>query len=251
MTTNSFSNRLVGKTAIVTGGGSGIGQAITQAFVAEGAKVLIVGRRQKELEELANSQPGKIEYIQEDVTHPGSSRAIVEYALSVFGSIDILVNNAGTASLKPLAMQTDDEIDAMLSTNVRVTLSMSRDAIGALEESKGVVINISSVGAQAAVPGMCAYSATKSAVDRLTKILAVELGPMGIRVNAVAPGLTNTDMLTVMPDEHVEHLVQSATALRRVGQPEDIANSVVWLASDNAGWVTGQIVQSSGGLMLS
>ena len=148
-------------------------------------------------------------------------------------------------------MITDDEIDTMLATNVKGLLSLTREAIPALEKSKGLVINLGSVAAQTALPGMSGYATTKSGVYRLSKILAAELGPSGIRVNVVAPGLTQTDMLSAMPDEAVGQLVNEATALRRVGEPEDIARSIVWLASEEAGWVTGQVVQASGGLLLN
>lgn len=251
MTTLPTSNRLAGKVAIVTGGGTGIGRATAEAFVGEGAKVLIVGRREGPIKELAAKFDSAMTYLQADVTQPGIAKAIIDHAVEVFGRLDILVNNAGVAVVKPLSLVSDEEIDLMLTTNVRALLAMSREAIPALEESSGSIINLSSVAAQTAVPGMSAYAATKSGVDRLSKILAAELGPSGIRVNTVAPGLTQTDMLSVMPDEALTQLVNEGTALRRLGEPEDVAQSLVWLASDHAGWITGQVIQASGGLLLS
>lgn len=251
MTTNSSGGSLSGKVAIITGGGSGIGQATAEAFVAEGAQVLIVGRREAPIRALAASHNGSIEYLSADITGAGSAKAIVEFAVKTFGRIDVLVNNAGFAVLKPLSMLTDGEIDEMLAINVKGLLSLTREALPALEASKGSIINLSSVAAQVALPGMSAYAATKSAIDRISKILANELGPVGIRVNAVAPGLTQTDMLSAMPEDAVAQLVNEATALRRIGKPEDIARSIVWLASDQAGWITGQVVQSSGGMMIN
>ncbi|MHA1565692.1 MAG: SDR family NAD(P)-dependent oxidoreductase [Alphaproteobacteria bacterium] len=251
MPTQLSSRRLAGKAAIITGGGTGIGRATAEAFVAEGAKVLIVGRREAPIKELAAKYDGEMAYLQADVTQSGIAKAIMDHAMEVFGRVDILVNNAGTAVIKPLSMITDDEIEEVLATNVRAVLAMSREAIPALEKSKGSIINLSSVAAQTAVPGMSAYAATKSGVDRLSKILAVELGPMGIRVNVVAPGLTQTDMLSVMPDETLTQLVNEGTALRRLGEPADVAQSLVWLASDDAGWITGQVIQASGGLLLN
>lgn len=251
MTTLSPANRLVGKVAIITGGGTGIGRATAVAFVEEGARVLVVGRREAPLKALADQHDGDIKYLVADVARSGSSKAIIDHAHETFGRIDILVNNAGTAVLKPLVELTDDEIEQMLLVNIKGLLSLSREAIPALQASKGSIINLSSVAAQNALPGMSAYAATKSGIDRISKILANELGPMGIRVNAVAPGLTQTDMLSAMPDEAISHLVNEATALRRVGEPEDIAQAIVWLASDQAEWITGQVVQSSGGLMLA
>jgi len=251
MTTQTPSPRLAGKVAIITGGGTGIGRATAEAFVAEGANVLVVGRREAPLKELASAHNGRVKYFQADVSKSGSSKAIVDYTLETFGRLDVLVNNAAAAVIKPLSLLTDDEIDEMLAINVRSVLAMSRDAAPELEKNNGSIINISSVAAQSAVPGMAAYGATKSGVDRLSKILATELGPNGIRVNVVSPGLTQTDMLSAMPDEALRKLVDEATALRRLGDPEDIVPSIVWLASDHAGWITGQVVQASGGLLIS
>ncbi len=251
MATSSTPSHLADKVAIITGGGTGIGRATAEALVGEGANVLLVGRREAPIRELAAKHDGRMAYLQSDVTHPGSAKTIVDFTLERFCRLDLLVNNAGIAILKPLSQLSDDEIDAMLTTNVRALLALSREAIPALERTKGSIVNLSSVAAQTAVPGMSAYAATKSGVDRLTKILAAELGPTGIRVNAVAPGLTKTDMLSVMPDEAITKLVDDSTALRRLGEPADIARTIVWLASDQAGWVTGQIVQASGGLLLS
>ncbi len=251
MTTLQTSSRLAGKVAIVTGGGTGIGRATAEAFAAEGASVLVVGRREAPIKALAAKHDGVVKFLQADVTQSGIPKAIVEHTIEAFGRLDTLVNNAGVAFLKPLGMLADDEIDQMLTTNVRAPLAMSREAAPALEKSNGSIINVSSVAAQTAVPGMSAYAATKSGVDRLSKILAAELGPSGIRVNTVAPGLTQTDMLSVMPEEARIQMVNEGTALRRLGEPEDVAQSIVWLASDHAGWVTGQVIQASGGLLLS
>lgn len=251
MTIHASKDRLAGKVAIVTGGGTGIGRAAALALAAEGARVLVVGRRQAPIKDLAEQSNGQIKYFAADVTEPGAAKAIVDHAIAEFSRLDILVNNAGIIEIKPLSEFTDDEIDRLFNTNVRALLAMSREAIPALELSKGSIVNISSIAAQTAMPGMTAYAATKSGVDRISKILAAELGPNGIRVNAVAPGLTQTDMLANMPGEAVDQLVNEATALRRLGEPEDIARSIAWLASDSSGWVTGQVIQASGGLMLN
>lgn len=242
---------LADKSAIVTGGGTGIGRAVALALAEAGAKVLIVGRREAPLHELAAQSDGAIAALQADVTGKGTARTIVEEALERFGRLDILVNNAAAAEIKPLAMLDDDEIDRLLITNIRALLALTREAVPALEESAGSVVNISSVAGQSALPGFTAYGATKAGVDRLTKVLANELGPLGIRVNAVAPGLTRTDLLGATPQPVIDKLIDEATALRRLGEPEDIARSVLWLASGEAAWVTGQIVQASGDLLLA
>ena len=251
MTKHTYTNSLSGKVAIITGGGTGIGRATAEAFVAAGARVVLVGRREAPLAELATLHDGMIKYIQADVSKSGNSKLIIDFALESFGRLDIQVNNAAAATVKPLSMISDDEIDEMLAANIKGVLALCRDATPALEESQGSIINLSSVAGQSAIPGFSAYAATKAGVDRITRILASELGPMGIRVNAVAPGLTRTDMLTATPQEVLDKLVGEATALRRLGEPEDVARSIAWLASDNAGWVTGQVVQASGGLLLS
>ena len=132
---------------------------------------------------------------------------------------------------------------------MRGVLITIREAIPHLAKSGGAVVNISSTLAQASTPGAAAYSGTKAAVERITSALAVELGPQGIRLNAVAPGLTKTDMSAGMPEDMVDAMV-AQTPLGRIGQPEDIARAVAFLASDDASWITGQVLQSSGGLML-
>ena len=239
------------KVAIVTGGGTGIGRAATQAMVNEGGRVLIVGRREQPLKDLTNEYPDRVSYLQADVSQAGCSQLIIETVLETYGKLDILVNNAASAVLKPLALLSDDEIVDMLNVNIKGLLSLSRDAIPALEQSSGCIINISSVAAQSAVPGFTAYAATKSAIDRSSKILAAELGPAGVRVNVVSPGLTQTDMLSATPESAIDTLVNEATALRRLGKPEEVAETIIWLASDQSKWVTGQVIQASGGLLLS
>lgn len=251
MTDKSFTARLTGRVAVVTGGGTGIGRAAAEAIANQGAKVLIVGRREEPIKKLADQYNGSMRYLQADISQPASSQKIVDATLDNFGRLDILVNNAGTATIKPLVDITDDEIEQMLAVNIKGLLALSRDAIPALQENQGNIINISSVAAQSAVPGFAAYAATKSAIDRITKILSTELGPLGIRVNAVSPGLTQTDMLAASPQEVIDKMVVEATALRRLGTPEDVAQSISWIAGDDAGWVTGQIIQASGGLLLS
>jgi len=251
MTDKSNSSKMAECVAIVTGGGTGIGRAAAIALVDQGAKVLLVGRRETPIKELSERYDGSMRYLQADISETGSSQKIIDAALETFGRLDTLVNNAGVAYVKPLADITDDEIEQMLSVNIKGILTLSRDAIPALQKSKGTIINISSVAGQSAVPGFSTYAATKAGIDRITKILAAELGPLGIRINAVSPGLTQTDMLAATPPEAIDKMVNEATALRRVGTPEDVAQSIVWLASSDAEWITGQVIQASGGLLLS
>ncbi len=243
-------NRYEKKVAIVTGGGTGIGRAITRGLVDGGASVVIVGRRRDPLEACAAEYPDSITPLVADITESGSTRRAVRAAIEAYGGLDIVVNNAGAAWVKPLVELTDEEIDAMTACNVRAPLALSRDAFADLAKDGGAIVNISSVAGQTAVPGFSGYAATKAGIDRATKILAAEFGPSGVRVNAVAPGLTDTAMLSHTPKEVVDQLVQTQTALRRVGSPQDVADTVLWLLSDQAAWVTGQVIQASGGLLL-
>lgn len=251
MSNFTCTDRLKDKVAIVTGGGTGIGRAATQAMINEGASVLIVGRRIEPLKELADKYPGRVSYLQADVSQAGCSQLIIKTVLETYGKLDVLVNNAASAVLKPLTLLSDDEIENMFNVNVKSMLALSREAIPELETSSGCIINISSVAAQSAVPGFTAYAATKAAIDRISKILAAETGPAGVRVNVVSPGLTQTDMLSATPQDAIDKLVNEATALRRLGTPAEVAESITWLASDQAKWVTGQVIQASGGLLLS
>jgi NAD(P)-dependent dehydrogenase (short-subunit alcohol dehydrogenase family) len=245
--------RFEGKAGIITGGGTGIGRSIAEGIVSDGGKVLVVGRREEPLKELASKYDGTVAYMQGDLSDSGIATEIVERAVLEFGQVDFVVNNAAAAEVLPFALTSDEAIDAHLAVNIKGVLTLTREAVGELEKTKGAVVNISSVAGQTAVPGFALYAATKSAGDRLTKVLANELGPQGIRVNSVAPGLTRTEMFDrTMGDqpEAVEMLMQQ-TALRRSAHPDEVARTVLWLLSEDAGWITGQIIQSSGGLMLA
>lgn len=242
---------LSGKTAWVTGGGTGIGKAIVERFVKEGANVFISGRREEPLKRVADAYGGKVKYLQADMSKPDQVRRAVAAAVESFGQLDVLVNNAGVFLMKPLADCTDVEIAQQLSVNLGGTLTAIREAIPHLLKTKGNVINISSTVGQGVFPEAAAYSAVKAGIDHATRCLAVELGPKGIRVNVVAPGLTDTDMTApVTGSKEMSQQMIAMTPLRRLGKPEDIAKAVAFLASDEAAWITGQVVQSSGGLLL-
>ena len=240
-------SRFQNKVALITGGGTGIGRAAALAFIAAGGSVVVTGRREAPLKALAQEHPDAVRYLVGDITAPGQARRIVDYTVEQFGRLDTLVNNAGVAILKPLVEFTDDELDLLFAVNTKALLSLTREAIGALQKTKGAVVNISSTVSRGSVAGAAAYAGTKAAVDRITSSLAVELGPLGIRVNAVAPGFTKTDMSASVPDEMTQGMIQQ-TPLGRIGDPADIARAVLFLAEDP--WVTGQSLQSSGGLML-
>ena len=242
-------SRFANKVALVTGGGTGIGRAAAKALVAEGAKVVVTGRREEPLKQLAGEHPDAVRYITTDVTEKGAPADAVRFVIEQFDRLDVLVNNAGVGTLAPLVDLDDDALEQTLSVNVRGLLITTREAIPHLAKSGGAVVNISSTLAQASMPGASAYSGTKAAVERITSALAAELGPQGIRLNSVAPGITETDMSAGVPQEMLDGMI-AQTPLGRLGRPEDIAKAVAFLASDDASWITGQVLQSSGGLML-
>jgi 3-oxoacyl-[acyl-carrier protein] reductase len=242
-------SRFANKVALVTGGGTGIGRAVAEALVAEGAKVVVTGRREEPLKQLAGKYPEAVRYVSTDVTEKGAPAAAVRFVIEQFDRLDVLVNNAGVGTLAPLVELDDDALEQVLSVNVRGVLVTTREAIPHLGKSGGAVVNISSTLAQASMPGAAAYSGSKAAVERITSALAAELGPHAIRLNSVAPGLTETDMSSDVPREMLDGMI-AQTPLGRLGRPEDIAKAVVFLASDDASWITGQVLQSSGGLML-
>ena len=239
------------KVVLITGGGTGIGKATASAFIAKGATVVITGRRQAVLEQTTRELGAQSYAIAGDVSKNGEPNRIIEEVISKFGRLDVLVNNAGTGSMGLLSQTTDEIIESIYRTNVFAPLALIRKATTHLAESKGVVINISSVAASAMMPGVAAYASSKAAVEHATRLLAAELGPMGIRVNAVAPGLTDTDITEeVKANEQMLGMIIAQTPMGRLGEPKDIANAVILLAESRAGWITGQCVQAGGGYLL-
>lgn len=239
-------SQLSSKVAIVTGGGTGIGLAITEKFVASGMRVLITGRRGDPLEALSQQHPDNVSVLQSDVTHPDDRKAIINAAVERYGRLDVLVNNAALHLVSSLQDSSDAQFEQSYQANLIAPAGLIREAIPHLQANKGAVINISTIGARAIFPGISPYTASKAALDHLTQVTAVELGPLGIRVNAVAPGMTRTDM----SESYIDDSITAITPLGRVGEPADIAELVFYLASDSAGWVTGQIIDASGGLRL-
>jgi len=239
------------KVVLITGGGTGIGKATASAFIAKGATVVITGRRQTVLEQTTKELGAQSYAIAGDVSKSGEPSRIIEEVIRKFGQLDVLVNNAGTGSMGPLSQTSDEIIESIYRTNVFAPLALIREATTHLAESKGAVINISSVAASGMMPGVAAYASSKAAVEHATRLLAAELGPMGIRVNAVAPGLTDTDITEeVKANEQMLGMIIAQTPMGRLGEPKDIANAVILLAESRAGWITGQCVQAGGGYLL-
>ena len=246
-----MSNPLQGKVALVTGASRGIGAAIARRLAQDGAKVAVNYSSSKQAAEAVvrdiKEAGGEAVLAPGDVSAKDGPAKIAAAAREAFGRIDILVNNAGVLDVAALADATPERVEKVFAVNVFGLMEMIRVAAPHLSEG-GRVINTSSIGARAAVPGASAYSASKAAVEALTRCLAAELGPRGITVNAVAPGATDTDMLIRDP-KFLEQAL-SKTPLGRIGQPADVAATVALLASADAGWVTGQVIDASGGLHL-
>ena len=242
--------RFDGKVALVTGGGTGIGRAVAVALAGEGGKVVVTGRRIEPLREVSATNPNRIRCVAADVSRGEDVKRAIAYTVDQFGGLDVLVNNAAACTMRPLSNLADEAISEMLDVNVKGTLMGIRESLPQLTAHRGCVVNVTSVTASAATPAMSAYGGSKAAVEQLTRCLAVELGPAGVRVNVVSPGMTLTPMLEANMDQQGIDQVASQTPLRRVGTPEDVAEAVLFLASDQAAWITGQIVQSSGGLSL-
>ncbi|HBY86589.1 MAG TPA: ketoreductase [Colwellia sp.] len=239
------------KVVLITGGGTGIGKATASAFIAKGATVVITGRRQEVLEQTTQELGSQSYAIAGDVSKSGEPSRIIERVIRKFGRLDVLINNAGTGSMGPLSHTTDEVIESIYRTNVFAPLALIREATVHLTETKGCVINISSVAASGMMQGVAAYASSKAAVEHATRLLAAELGPMGIRVNAVAPGLTDTDITEeVKANEQMLGMIIAQTPMGRLGEPKDIANAVLLLSNSDAGWITGQCVQAGGGYLL-
>ena len=244
--------KLEGKVAIVTGGTRGIGFGIVEKFLAEGAKVALFGSRQETvdaaLEKIKQNDPeAPVMGLHPALTDPDEIAAAFKSVVDTFGSLDILANNAGTDSRTKLVDYTLEEFQKVMRLNVEATFVCSQAAARIMIEqgTGGAIINTSSMVSIYGQPSGFAYPASKFAVNGMTVSLARELGPKGIRVNAVAPGITETDMMKAVPKEVIDPLIQQIP-LRRLGQPEDIANAFVFLASDEASYITGVVLSVDG-----
>lgn len=247
--TDRSSGEFADVVAVVTGGGSGIGRAIAHGFAAAGASVAVVGRRPGPLDATIAAHRDRMLAVVGDVGAPGAAANVIEAIVARFGRIDVLVNNAAVFETRRAERETDESIVAAMMTNQFGPLALSRDAVPHLRATKGCIVNISSLGARLALPGNSVYAGTKAALEHMTRILAVELGRDGIRVNAVAPGPTTTDKSAPTISEEREQAIIRQTPLGRMGTTDDIVPVVLFLASDGARWITGQTIQATGGLM--
>ena len=243
--------RLKDKVAVITGGSRGIGYATAEAFLREGATVVIAASSKASADKAVASLKEKfptsrIGGIAPDLGNLEEVRSIFRTVTATYGCLDILVNNAGVSESTPFMEYTQEAFDKVMELNVRGVFNATRAAAECMvPRGRGVVLSTSSMVSITGQPSGIAYPASKFAVNGLTVSLARELGPKGIRVNAVAPGITATDMMRAVPKEVIEPMI-ARIPLRRLGQPEDIANAFVFLASDEASYITGVVLSVDG-----
>ncbi|AKD02270.1 SDR family oxidoreductase [Pontibacter korlensis] len=246
---NSDSNTAT-KTAIVTGGASGLGYAIAQKFVEENIRTIIIARNEQKLQEAKGKFGNLCSYIVFDLTNLPQIPELVTGIVEEYGKIDILVNNAGINLKKPFTEVTDEDFQKIMLTNVTAVFALSREVVKTmLPHGNGAIVNISSMAAQYGIPKVIAYSASKTAIEGMTRAMAVELSPLGIRVNCIAPGFIATDMSAKALDNDPErkNKVLSRTPMGKLGTPADIAEAVYYYASEGAKYVTGTVLPVDGG----
>ncbi|MGM7671679.1 SDR family oxidoreductase [Microbacterium sp. A93] len=242
---------LAGRTALVTGASRGIGLAIAQRLVADGASVCVTARRSEPLEEAVAGLGGRAIWVAGSADDPEHRREVFERITAEFGRLDILVNNAGINPVYgPLVDLDLDAARKILEVNVIGTLAWTQESVRAglgSQVTGGVVVNLSSVTGEVSSPGIGWYGVSKAAVSHLTRTLSVELAPR-IRVNAVAPAVVKTRFARALYEGREEE-VASAYPMGRLGAPEDVADAVAYLCSDGSAWITGQVLNVDGGLL--
>ncbi len=243
---------LTGKVALVTGASRGIGRACALKLSSLGAKVVVnYSKSQAAADEVVatiKANGCEAVAVQGDVSQFAVAQSVVKATLDAFGRLDILVNNAGTTRDTLLAIMKEDEFDAVIQTNLKSVFNMSKAALRQMMKQKyGRIVNMTSVAGIVGNPGQTNYSASKAGIIGFTKAMAKEYGGKNIYVNAVAPGYIPTDLTNVLPQEIKDGIVK-LTALGRMGTPEEIANIVAFLASDDASYITGQVIAADGGM---
>lgn len=238
------------KLAIVTGGGSGLGLAITEKFVQHNIRTVIIGRDTQKLNAAREKLGPLCIPVAGDLSDLAAIPPLVQRIISEHGSVDVLVNNAGINLKKIFTEVSDEEFQRILLTNVTAVFSLSREVVKhMLANGGGSIINISSMAAQYGIPKVIAYTASKSAIEGMTKAMAVELSPQGIRVNCIAPGFIATDMSAKALDNDPERKqkVMSRTPMGAMGIPADIGDAALFLAGDAARYITGVVLPVDGG----
>lgn len=252
--------RLAGKTAVITGGGTGIGQAIALAFSQEGARVAVAGRRMEKLQEtllLLKQSGGEAIGVECDVTKTADAKRLAQAAEDRFGTVNILINNAGALSVSTIETISEEEWDRVMATNLKGPFLMSRAVLPAMRRAGGgSIVNIGSVLGIAAIRDRAAYCASKGGVGMLTKAMALDHAQDNIRVNCVCPSIVESAMTQMFfaETEAARKTRESRLAsipLGRFGKPNDIAGIVVFLASEESSWMTGTVIPVDGGVTAS
>jgi 3-oxoacyl-[acyl-carrier protein] reductase len=245
--------KLTGKVAVVTGASKGIGASIAKQLAAEGASVVVNYSSSKDGAEKVVSEitanGGKAVAVQANMAQKADVDRLFTAAKKTFGGLNILVNNAGIYEFAALGNVTEEHFHKHFNLNVLGLLLASQAAAKQFDSAGGSIVNISSIVSTLAVPESAVYSGTKGAVDAITRVLAAELGPRGIRVNAIRPGMVDTEGTRSLgiTESDMRKQIETQTPLRRIGQPKDIAGAAVFLASDDSSWVTGETFLISGG----
>jgi 3-oxoacyl-[acyl-carrier protein] reductase len=253
MSSNSNTKKLDGKVAVVTGASKGIGAAIAKTLAAEGASVVVNYSSSKtEGEKVVkdiSALGGKAIAVQANMSKQEEIENLFAKSKKAFGRLDVLVNNAGIYEFLPLEKLTEEHFHKQFNLNVLGLLLASQAAANQFGAAGGSIINISSIVSTLAIPESAVYSGTKGAVDAITRSLASELGPRKIRVNAIRPGMVETEgtRSAGIAESEMRKQVEGQTPLRRIGQPEDIAGAAIFLASDDSSWITGETFVISGG----
>jgi NAD(P)-dependent dehydrogenase (short-subunit alcohol dehydrogenase family) len=244
--------RLKDKVALVTGGSKGIGEAIVRRFAAEGARVVIADVDAAAGLELAGNDPA-LHFVECDVAATGAGARLVEAAVARFGRVDVLVNNAGITHAADFLELREEDFDKVLSVNLRAYFTIGQAAARQMvaQGGGGAIVNMSSVNAILAIADQVPYVVSKGAVNQLTRVMALSLAPHDIRVNAVGPGTIATELArkAVMGSEEARRKLLSRTPMRRLGEPDEVAKVALFLACDDASYLTGQIVYPDGGRM--
>jgi NAD(P)-dependent dehydrogenase (short-subunit alcohol dehydrogenase family) len=238
------------KPAIVTGGASGLGLATAKKFIEQGVKTIIIGRNEQKLAAVAHQLGELCSYKSYDLSQTAGIPALVASIVQEFGVPGILVNNAGINHKKPFTEVSDDDFQQIIQTNLLAVFSLSREVVKSmLTAGGGSIVNVSSMAAQYGIPYVIAYTASKTAIEGMTRAMATELSPQGIRVNCVAPGFIATDMSAKALDNDParKQKVLGRTPMGKLGEPADVAEAIYYLATDSAKYVTGVILQIDGG----
>jgi glucose 1-dehydrogenase len=244
--------RFADQVVIVTGGAQGIGRACVEAFAAEGAAVVVAdidAEGGKKTAEAIRAAGGRTQFIQTDVGDAGQAQRLVDQTLAAFGRLDVLINNAGIIKTAEFLEISEADFDAVLRVNLKGVFLVGQAAARAMaRQGRGAIVNMSSANAVVAIPNQVPYVTSKGAVNQLTKVMALALADKGVRVNAIGPGSILTDLLkVVMSDDAARRRILSRTPMGRCGEPAEIAKVALFLASEEASYITGQTIYPDGG----